>query len=141
MARTASGVRPERRRARPSPRVIALALLGVAGVVFVTVCPIGLRPHFADANAERFAAYLAVGVLVARARGRSWGSAAAVVVALAFGLEAAQALAPGRHAMAGDAIVKAMGGLCGVAAVEASFAVRRLVRQWSRAPGLRTEPV
>lgn len=141
MVGTVSYAGPERRRARPSPWVIGGALAAVAGIVFVTVCPIGLRPHFADANAERFAAYVVAGALIARARGRAWVSAAAAVVVLALVLEAAQALVPGRHAMAPDAIVKALGGLCGVVAVESFFGLRRVVRRWSSAAGRRAEAV
>jgi len=129
MARTADYARLERRRARPSPLMIALALAGVAAIVFVTVCPIALRPHVANANLERFGAYVLLGGLIARARGRAWVSAAALVVVLAFALEAAQALAPERHAVAADAMVKAVGGLAGVAAREGLFALRRLIRR------------
>ncbi len=119
---------PERRRARPSPLMIALAAGGVAAVAFATLCPIGLRPHLAGANQERFGAYLLLGVLVGLAAQRRWLMGTTVVVALAFGLEAAQHLAPGRHAVLSDAAVKALGGAFGAASVEFSFSLRRLVR-------------
>ena len=47
---------PERRIAKPSPTLICLAVMGVAAIAFVTLCPINLRPHFASADEERFGA-------------------------------------------------------------------------------------
>jgi hypothetical protein len=118
---------PNRRRSRPSPLVVGLAVLAVAAVAFVTLCPIGLRPHLTAANAERFDAYLVLGVLVGLAAGRRGLTAAAFVVSLAIALEAAQVLAPGRHAAVSDAFVKALGGVFGVAAVQISYSLRRLL--------------
>ena len=117
----------ERRRAKPSRTVIATAALGVAAVAFVTFCPIWLRPHLAAANVERFAAYGLLGLLVSRAAGRRGLSATVLIIALAFGLEAAQRFAPGRHAHLADAVVKAFGGVCGVASYQLMFPLRRLI--------------
>ena len=117
----------ERRRARPSKAVIAAAVLGVGAIAFVTLCPIGLRPHLVSANLERFGAYLVLGVLVSRAAGRQALGATLVIMALAFGLEAAQRLAPGRHAHLADAVVKAFGGVSGVAGYQMLFPLRRML--------------
>ncbi|HLZ77097.1 hypothetical protein [Phenylobacterium sp.] len=118
-----------RRRAKPSKTVIAAAVLGVAAIAFVTLCPIGLRPHIASANIERLAAYAVLGVAVSRAAGRRALAATALMMLLAFGLEAAQRFAPGRHAHLADAVVKAFGGVSGVAGHQLMFPLRRLFAQ------------
>jgi hypothetical protein len=116
---------PERRRAQPSPLQVSLAVTALAGVVFVTLCPIGLRPHLASADVERFGAYFVLGALAARVSGRRALSAAALVVLVAIALEAAQRFAPGRHARVSDATIKALGGGVGAAAVPLAYAARR----------------
>ena len=103
-----------------------LAVLAVGGIAFASLCPIALRPRMADPDAERFAAFFVLGGLIALASGRRWIGATAAVMLLAFGFEAAQLAAPGRDPMLSDAIIKAMGGVCGSAAAQAVFAVRRL---------------
>jgi hypothetical protein len=108
--------------------MIALAVAGVAAIAFATLCPIGMRPHLAGANQERFSAYLVLGGLVGLAAPRRWLAATLLVVALAFGLEAAQHLTSTRHAVLSDAIVKALGGAFGAASVQFGFSLRRLVR-------------
>ena len=117
---------PERRRATPSKTAVGAALAGVAAIAFVTLCPIALRPHLAPASVERLAAYAVLGALISRAAGRRGLQATAWVVILAFGLEAAQRLSPGRHAQMADALVKGLGGVLGVAAVQMLFPLRRL---------------
>jgi hypothetical protein len=131
MTTAAPFARPERRRAKPSKAVIAAALLGVAAIGFVTLCPIGLRPHLLNADVERFAAYLVMGAMISRTAGRRALGATVVATALAFGLEASQQFAPGRHAHMADAIVKAFGGVTGVAAYQLMFPLRRLIVRWS----------
>ena len=121
----------DRRRAKPSKTAIATAALGVAGVAFVTLCPISLRPHLAGASLERLAAYGVLGVLASRAAGRRTLSATVAVMILAFGLEAAQRFAPGRHAHLADAVVKAFGGVTGVASYQLMFPLRRLIARLS----------
>jgi len=139
MAPPASHARPERRLARPSPLVVGLALAGAAGIAFVTLCPIGLRPHLGSATQERFGAYFVLGVLVALAAGRRWLGATAVVLLLAFGLEAAQALAPGRDPAMSDALVKALGGVLGAAVAQLVFPIRRLIARTPRLAALPPE--
>jgi hypothetical protein len=127
MTTSTSYAGPERRRAKPSRAEIGAALAGVAAIGFVTLCPISLRPHLASANVERMAAYLLLGVVISRVAGRRGLAATALVMALAFGLEAGQLLAPGRHAHLADAVVKAFGGVSGVASYQLMFPLRRLL--------------
>jgi hypothetical protein len=127
MATAASYAGPNRRLARPSKLVVALVGLGVVAIAFATLCPIGLRPHLAGANTERFGAYFPLGVLIALAARRRWLAATACVVVLAFGLEAAQLFVPGRDAMMSDAVVKAMSGVLGSTVGQVIFPIRRLI--------------
>ncbi len=114
-----------RRISKPSPALIALALLGVAGIAYATLCPIGMRPHLASADEERFGAYFVLGIALAFAAPRRWIATGTFVVVLALGLEAAQLLIPGRDAVLHDAIVKAAGGVLGSAIGHSVFAIRR----------------
>jgi len=131
---------PERRLARPSPHQIGLAALALAAIAFVTLCPIGLRPHFANADQERFAGFLVLGVLLARAAGRRGLAATAAVLLLAFGLEFAQSLAPGRHAALSDALVKALGGVVGVAAAQLAYPLQRWLARTRGQPAAAPTP-
>ena len=125
MAATPAQPGRERRRAKPSRLVIEAAVLAVGNVAFATLCPIDLRPHLASADVERFCAFLALGILVARAAPRRPLMTTAAVVLLAVGLEAAQRLVPGRHAAVSDAAIKALGAVVGVAAFQLHFPLRR----------------
>ncbi len=118
---------PNRRVGSVSPLVVALAALGVASITFVTLCPIGLRPHLASANEERFGAYFVLGVLIALTSPRRWLRAIAIVASLACVLEAGQLLVPGRDAALSDAVIKALGGVVGAVAVQFIFPLRRLL--------------
>jgi hypothetical protein len=123
----------ERRRTEPSPLVISLAVTVFAAIVFVTLCPIGLRPHLAGADQERFGAWLLLGALVQLAAGRRAALPTAAVIVAAIALESAQHLAPGRHAQVSDALVKAIGGALGCAAGQLVFPIRRHLRQLASA--------
>lgn len=120
---------PERRIAKPSPAVLCLAALCVAAIAFATLCPIGLRPHLASAEAERFGAYFALGLIVSQAAPRRSGLVLSFLVLVAFGLEAGQILIPGRDARFADACVKATGAVVGAQAGFTSFAVRRWLQR------------
>ncbi len=98
----------------PLPFVVLAALLFCA-IAAATLCPQALRPHLGPADLERFGAYLAFGLCTAWAFPRRPLAVVVVVALAAFGLEAAQKLAPGRDAHLSDASVKALGGLCGAA--------------------------
>jgi len=122
----------ERRVTTPSPAFAVLSVLGVAAIVFATLCPIGLRPHLASANQERIGAYFVLGFLLALTFRRHWKLVALAVALIAIGLEAGQLLVPGRDARVADAVVKALGGLLGVGAGNLAFPVKRLLTR--RAP-------
>jgi hypothetical protein len=120
---------PERRIAKPSPALLCLVALGVAAIAFVTLCPIGLRPHLASADEERFGAYFVLGLLASQAAPRQSGLVLACLVLLALGLEAAQTLIPGRDARFVDACVKATGGVLGAQLGFVSYAIRRWLQR------------
>jgi hypothetical protein len=115
----------ERRRAKPSAALIAFASLGVLAVVFATLCPIGLRPRLGPPDVERFGAFFVLGLAVSRVASRKPMLVLAFMMLLAFGLEAAQLLIPGRDGRFPDACVKAAGGVLGAYLGLVSFAVRR----------------
>jgi hypothetical protein len=100
---------PERRKAKPS----------------ATLCPIGMRPHFAPADLERFGAYFVLGLIVSRAAPRRALGVIAFLITLAFGLEAAQLFIPGRDGRFTDACVKATGGVVGAQLGLLQFAAQR----------------
>jgi hypothetical protein len=117
----------------------SLAATAFAAIVFVTLCPIGLRPHLASPNAERFGAWLLLGILVQLAAGRRIAGPAAAVIAAALALEYAQHLAPGRHGEVTDALVKAIGGALGCLAGQLLFPLRRALSR-ALAPTPRVAP-
>ena len=124
---TPSGFR-ERRLARPSPVVVLAAFGGLAGIIFATLCPIGMRPHFASPNVERFGAYFVLGVILSFAFPRRRLSVITGVLALACALEAAQLLIPGRDGRVIDAAVKALGGIFGASTGYGVYPLRRLIK-------------
>jgi VanZ family protein len=96
-------------------RPIAWILL--AAIIFVTVSPIGLRPHtVTSVNIDRGLAYLVVGLAFALAYPRHWITVAALLIIGAVGIEYLQYLSPTRHARLHDAGVKALGACIGVLA-------------------------
>ena len=96
-------------------RPIAWILL--AAIIFVTVSPIGLRPHtVTSVNIDRGLAYLLVGLAFALAYPRHWITVAALLIIGAVGIEYLQYLSPTRHARLHDAGVKAVGACIGVLA-------------------------
>ena len=96
-------------------RIVAWLLL--AGIAFVTLAPIGLRPVTeAPPNLERALAYALFGAAFALAYPRRLGLAFAIIVASAIGLELLQSIAATRHARLLDAGVKLVGGGVGVMA-------------------------
>jgi len=96
-------------------RIVAWLLL--AGIAFVTLAPIGLRPVTeAPPNLERALAYALFGAAFALAYPRRLGLALTIIVASAIGLELLQSIAATRHARLLDAGVKLVGGGVGVMA-------------------------
>jgi VanZ family protein len=88
------------------------ALIGV--IAFVTLCPIQYRPVTGHVVSERFGAFLLLGLALRLATPRRSLAAVGVVGLIAGGLEAAQALVPGRHGHLIDAMEKFAGGVSGV---------------------------
>jgi hypothetical protein len=125
--RTPEGFR-ERRLHRPSSGVFITAVAGLAGIVFATLCPIGMRPHFASPNIERFGAYFVLGILLSLAFPRGRLAVITGVLVLACALEAAQLLIPGRDGRVVDATVKALGGIVGASAGYGVYPLRRLLK-------------
>lgn len=92
--------------------ISAWLLLGT--IAFVTLSPIDLRPQTGHVIAERFLAFVALGAAFGVGYPRRLAFGVAVTLAAAVGLEAAQLLAPSRHARMIDAGEKLAGGLVGV---------------------------
>ncbi|TRL41958.1 VanZ family protein [Rhizobium straminoryzae] len=98
-----------------SPRPFRfLAWLSLAAIVFVTVSPIGLRPHDPlPVNLDRALAFAVMAFLFVMAYPRRPLVLLVLLVASAGAIEALQLLAPTRHAHLLDASVKGMGAACG----------------------------
>jgi hypothetical protein len=94
-------------------RFAALALLAI--ITFSTLSPIQMRPHFAEANAERGLAYLLLGLTLAINFPNRLFQVVIFVVSAAAVLELLQTIDPGRHARFVDAFVKAAAGVAGIA--------------------------
>jgi VanZ family protein len=86
----------------------------------------------ASANLERFGAYLVLGGLFGLAAPRRLLATLGATTVLAFALEAAQGLAPGRDPALADALVKALGGAAGVGATCLFFKARRFLAHLAR---------
>lgn len=93
-----------------------LAWTSLAFIVFVTLSPIGLRPHFAPVTVERFGAFAMAGLLFGLAYPRHFWLVATLVLGAAVVLELMQHLTPDRHGEESDAAVKFAGGLFGLGA-------------------------
>jgi VanZ family protein len=93
-----------------------LAWLLLAAIIFVTVSPIGLRPHtVTSVNIDRALAYMVVGLAFAVAYPKHWMTVALLLIAGAVFIEYLQYLSPTRHARLHDAAVKALGATVGIA--------------------------
>jgi hypothetical protein len=107
----------------------------LAFVIFVTLSPIGLRPHVENVSVERFGAFAFVGLLFGLAYPKRLWLVLCFVVGTAFVLEALQHLTPDRHGHVSDAVVKFVGGAVGVGAASlanramAAFTSHRAVPQ------------
>jgi VanZ family protein len=114
--------------------VLIVACLLLAFITFATLSPIHLRPKTGHPNLERCAAFLLLGAAYTLALPRRAGPIAVCMVVCAFVLEGAQYFAPTRDPDLRDALVKAFGGLLGVAiacVVEVGLARRRSDRNRS----------
>lgn len=92
----------------------AIAWSVLAIIVFVTLSPIGWRPHFEAVSIERAGAFAVIGVLFGLAYpNRPW-RLLFLMAAAALLLEALQHLTPDRHGRLPDALVKIFGAIIGV---------------------------
>lgn len=99
--------------------------LTLAFAVYATLSPINARPVLTAPHLEHFATFALVGLAFALAYPRRVLLVVLTVVGAAVGLEALQLLTPDRHARVADALVKALGGVCGISAGQlASFLLR-----------------
>jgi VanZ family protein len=88
--------------------------LALAFIAYATLSPLEDRPVVAGPQFEHFAAFALLGFAFARGYpGRSL-LVIAVVIGGAFTLEALQILTPDRHGRLFDALVKTVGGICGI---------------------------
>jgi VanZ family protein len=86
----------------------------LAAIAFATLSPIDLRPQTGHDIAERVLPFAALGAAFGVGYPRRLLFGVTITLAAAIGLEAAQLLAPGRHARLIDACEKLAGGLLGV---------------------------
>ena len=94
---------------------LVAAWLALAFIAFATLSPIQDRPVVAGPQFEHFAAFALMGFAFMRGYPNRLLLIIAVVIGSAFALEALQLLTPDRHGRLIDALVKAGGGLCGIA--------------------------
>ena len=90
--------------------------LALAFIAFVTLSPIYDRPSIANPQLEHFAAFAILGLALMLGYPRRMLPIVLIVIGSAFMLEAMQLLTPDRHGRVLDALVKAVGGLCGIGA-------------------------
>lgn len=95
---------------------IVAGWLVLAFIVYATLSPIDDRPVVAAPHIEHFVAFALAGLAFSLAYPSRVFLVAAIVVGSAFGLEALQLLTPDRHGRMIDALVKAVGGTCGIGA-------------------------
>jgi VanZ family protein len=105
--------------------------LALAFIVYATLSPISDRPVVAGPHLEHFAAFALMGLAFALAYPGRLVFVVFLVVGAAVGLEALQLLTPDRHGRVIDALLKALGGVCGISVGQlVSFLLRlKLSRQ------------
>jgi VanZ family protein len=108
----------------------AAGWLALAFIVYATLSPIGARPVVAGPHLEHFAAFAFMGLAFGLAYPNRMLLVVAIVVGSAFGLEALQLLTPDRHGRVLDALMKAVGGICGISAGQLiSFLLATFIRR------------
>jgi VanZ family protein len=96
-------------------RVSAIAgWLALAFIIYATLSPIDARPVLTSPHREHFAAFALMGLAFGLAYPNRVLLVVVIVVGAAAGLEALQVLTPDRHGRVFDALVKALGGICGI---------------------------
>jgi VanZ family protein len=116
---------------------LLLAWTLAAGLIVVTWGPLEVRPSIGHPEIERFGAYFLTAAVFVAAYPRRALVIALASVFFAFMLEFGQFFAPGRDPRFTDAVVKALGGLCGVAAAHFGLRAPRLWRPERRVIGTR----
>jgi VanZ family protein len=108
-------------------RRLALGLFCIllALILFWTLSPVHLRPHFTRAAVERAGAFFVLAASLAAAYPRRPFLVAVVICSIAVGSEALQIFVASRDARFVDGAEKTVGGLVGVAAVALVARVRR----------------
>jgi VanZ family protein len=91
------------------------AWTALLAIIFVTVSPIGLRPHdLLPVNVDRALAFTGMAALFVLAYPRHWIWVGFALVIGAGAIELLQELSPTRHAHIDDAMVKAAGASIGI---------------------------
>jgi VanZ family protein len=116
---------------------LVVAWLALGFIVFATLSPLQDRPVVARPQFEHFAAFALMGFAFVRGYPNRLRLIVTIVIGSAFALEALQLLTPDRHGRLIDALVKAGGGLSGIAA--AHFAELLLRGLLNRFKGLRPD--
>lgn len=105
-------------------KISAWLCLGV--IIFVTVSPIGLRPHdILPVNADRALAFCLMSALFVLAYPKRWFSVLLLTIAGAGVIETLQFLSPTRHPQIADTLVKAGGAATGVLLAASFNLIRR----------------
>jgi hypothetical protein len=105
----------------------ALGWIGLAFIIYVTLCPVESRPQVASAvHWEHFGAFAVIGFALAVGHPRRLGLVILVVMGSALVLELMQLLTVDRHARVIDALVKEAGGLFGIVLGRLGCAFARL---------------
>jgi hypothetical protein len=103
----------------------ALGWVGLALIVYVTLCPIGSRPEVAGVHWDHFGAFALLGFAFAVAYPRRLGFVVLIVIGSAAILELMQLITVDRHARLIDALVKEGGGICGIIVGRLLYAIGR----------------
>lgn len=111
--------------------------LTFAYIAFATLAPIQDRPVFAGPQFEHFAAFAVWGIAFGLAYPNRPLFVVALVLGSAVGLEALQLLTPDRHGQVHDAVIKALGGICGITV---SLLAPLLLRSLRRPPAEEPKP-
>ncbi|MBR0959018.1 VanZ family protein [Bradyrhizobium japonicum] len=108
----------------------AAIIFGWAALVFIafaTLSPIQSRPTLAGLRLEHFAAFAVTGFAFAFGAPHRTRGIFVMMILSALILESVQLLTPDRHARLLDALVKAIGAVCGVGASRLALGLGYLI--------------
>jgi VanZ family protein len=107
------------------------AWLSLCAIVFVTVSPIGLRPHdILSVDTDRGLSFMMMALVFVAAYPKRFWLCAILLVCGSGAIELLQYLSPTRHARLEDASVKAVGAAIGVTIGFALIKVRQMSRRF-----------